>query len=64
MIPILYDMQPREHIALKILYTLVIGLMLDVEYGRKIAIRKMHLIQEIIRLVAGIYCSRNDIRHG
>ena len=52
MIPILYDMQPYEHIALKILYTLVIGLMLDVEYGRKIAIRKMHLLQEVIRLFA------------
>ena len=52
MIPILYDMQPREHITLKILNTLVIGLMLDIEYGRKIAIRKMHLIQEVIRLFA------------
>jgi hypothetical protein len=52
MIPILYDMQPREHIALKILYTLVIRLMLDVEHGRKIAIRKMHLLQKVIRLFA------------
>ena len=50
---VFHDMQPSEHVGLKVFHALVSWLVLNVEHGRQVAIFEMSLFQEEIGLCTG-----------